>query len=72
MPEYVAGLCQMSGTELAPLESVNIAAADDDEAIRKAVQWRLNSITAVPLDQKTWLQVLRDGKAIHSEEIGRL
>jgi hypothetical protein len=31
MPEYTAGLCVMEGTELVPVESLSITAADDDE-----------------------------------------
>ena len=71
MSEYVAGLCYMAGTEVVPVETQTITAADDAEAIRKAEEWRINTISAVPIDRRTWLQVLRDGRAIHSQEIGQ-
>ncbi len=71
MPEYVAALCHMPGTVPVPFESVNITAEDDEEAIRKAVQWRVETVSAAPLDQETWLQVLLNGKAVHSQKIGR-
>jgi len=60
----------MEGDELVPFESLNIVAKDDEEAVRKAVEWRITTLTTI--DRETWLQVLRDGKAIHSKGIGRL
>jgi hypothetical protein len=72
MPEYIAALCHMAGTELAPFESLNLTAIDDDEAVQKAVKWRVETLSATPLNQRTWLQVIRDGTAIHSQEIGQL
>jgi hypothetical protein len=70
MPEYIAGLCVMDGTELVPVESLSITASDDDEAVRKAIEWRVATLTTV--DRKTWLQVLRDGAAIYSKAYGRV
>ena len=71
MPEYTAGLCVMEGTELVPLETHNITAADDEEAVRIALKWRVNTITTIPLDRRAWLQVLHEGKAVFSKEIGQ-
>jgi hypothetical protein len=70
MPDYVAALCTMEDGELVPFESVNITAKDDKDAERQAVEWRVSSITTI--DRRTWLQVLRNGTAIHSMEIGRI
>jgi hypothetical protein len=70
MPEYIAGLCVMDGTELVPVESLSITASDDDEAVRKAIEWRVATLTTV--DRETWLQVLRDGAAIYSKAYGRV
>lgn len=70
MAEYIAALCYMRGTEIVPEETLNITAQDDDDAVRQATQWRLNTMTTI--DLRTWLQVLRDGKAIFSKEIGRI
>jgi hypothetical protein len=67
---YVAALCRMVGKEFVPYDSKQIQAPNDDEAVRKAIEWRVNSITTI--DDRTWLQVVRDGKAIYSKEIGRL
>ena len=68
MPEYVAALCRMDGTQVVPYESLNIVAKDDEQAIRQAVRWRGATITTI--DRDTWLQVLRDGRAIFSKAIG--
>ena len=70
MPEYVAGLCYMKGAELVPFETLNITADNDDDAVRQAVEWRVS--TVITIDRRTWLQVLRNGSAIHSQEIGRI
>jgi hypothetical protein len=61
----------MNGNELVPYETLTVTAVNDDEAVQKAVEWRINTVTAAPIDRRTWLQVLRDGKAIYSQEIGR-
>jgi len=70
MAEYVAGLCYMEGTDLVPFDTLTITANDDDEAVRKAIEWRIATLTSI--DRETWLQVLLDGKAIYSKGIGRL
>jgi hypothetical protein len=71
MPEYVAGLCRMQGSELVPFETKSISAENHDEAVRQAVEWLLSS-TNTTIDDSTWLQVLQDGSAIFSREIGQL
>ncbi len=77
MTEYVVALCCMAGAELIPVESLNITADDDGEAVQKAVEWRkaaewrVSTINAAPIDRRAWLQVLHDGKAIYSQKIGR-
>jgi hypothetical protein len=71
MTEYVAGLCRMAEGELTPFETLAITAASDDEAVGKAIEWRVNTMTNVPLDQSIWLQVLRDGRAIYSQQFGQ-
>jgi hypothetical protein len=49
-------------------DTEHISAVDNAEAIRKATVWRVTS--AATIDERTWLQVLLDGSAIHSEELG--
>lgn len=70
MPDCVAAICYMEGTEVVPFETKAIVADNDDDAVRQAVEWRMATLTTI--DQRTWLQVLRDGVAIFSKEIGRL
>jgi hypothetical protein len=72
MTEYVAGVCQMAGTELVPLETLAITAANDDEAVRKAIEWQTGTVSSFPIDQRTWLQVLCNGKSVYSREFGRI
>ena len=52
MPEYIAALCQMAGTELVPLEKQTITAANDGEAVKKAVQWQTNTVFAISFDKR--------------------
>jgi hypothetical protein len=70
MPDYVAGLCYMQGTEVVPFETHPIVAGNDEEAVRQALEWRISALTTV--DRPTWLQVLRDGRSVYSKEIGRI
>lgn len=70
MPDYVAGLCTMENGEIVPFETMNVAAKDDDDAVRQAIEWRVSTLTTI--DRRAWLQVLRDGAAIFSQEIGRI
>jgi hypothetical protein len=66
--KYVATLCHMQNGELESYDSESLFAIDDAEAIRKATVWRVTA--AATIDERTWLQVLLDGLAFHSEELG--
>jgi hypothetical protein len=70
MPEYVAGLCRMQGSEFVPFDTKSIFAENHDEAVRQAVEWLSSAYTTI--DDSTWLQVLKDGSAIFLREIGQL
>jgi hypothetical protein len=72
MFDYVAGLSCLQETKLVPAETTKITAENDDEAVEKAVKWRLSALTAI--DGEAWLEVFRDGesKAFYSKEIGRI
>jgi hypothetical protein len=66
--KYIAALCHMKDGALHSYDTDHIFAVDNAEAIRKATVWRVTS--AATIDERTWLQVLLDGTAIHSEELG--
>ena len=66
--KYVAALCHMKQGVLESYDSEQLFAADNAEAVRKATEWRVTA--AATIDERTWLQVLLDGSAIHSEELG--
>jgi hypothetical protein len=66
--KYIAALCHMRDGALHSYDSEHLLAIDDTEAIRKATEWRVTA--AATIDERTWLQVLLDGSAIHSEELG--
>ena len=70
MPEYIAGLCRMEGSELVPFDTMKFLADNHDEAVRQAVEWLSSADAAV--DDSTWLQVLCDGSAFFSKEIAQL
>jgi len=70
MPEYVAGLCRMQGSELVPFDTIRFSADNHDEAVRQAVVLLLSSANTT-IDG-TWLQVVQDGSAFFSKEIGQL
>jgi len=70
MPDYIAALCTMENGEIVPFETVNLAAKDDADAERQAVEWRVSAITTI--DRETWLQVLCDGRAVFSKPFGRI
>ena len=70
MPEYVAALCRMQGSELVPFDTIKFSADNHDEAVRQAVKW-LSSSSDTTIDG-TWLQVLQDGSAFFSKEIEQL
>ena len=72
MAEYVAGLCQMADTEFVPLETLTIVAPNDEEAVRKAIEWQTSTVSSIPIDQRTWLQVLCAGRSVYSKEFGRI
>jgi hypothetical protein len=71
MPEYIAGLCRMQGSDLVPFDTMKFSADNHDEAVRQAVEWFLSS-TNTAIDDRTWLQVHCDGSAFFSKEIGQL
>jgi hypothetical protein len=58
----------MKGTELVPYESNRIAATDDREAARLATEW---ATSVGPTTERTWLQVMLDGRSVHSQELDR-
>jgi hypothetical protein len=66
--EYVAALCHMRDGVLEPYDTDRFFALDKAEAIQKATIWRVT--TASTIDEKTWLQVMLNGSAIHSEDLG--
>jgi hypothetical protein len=66
--KYVATLCHMQNGALESYDSESLFAIDDAEAIRKATVWRVTA--AATIDERTWLQVLLDGTAFYSEELG--
>ena len=66
--DYVATLCHMRDGALARYDSEHLHAADNIEAIRNATEWRVTA--AATIDERTWLQVMFDGVAIRSEELG--
>ena len=70
MPEYVARLCRIQGSQLVPFDTKEFSADNHDEAVRQAVEWFLSINTTI--DDKTWLQVLCDDSAFFSKEIGQL
>jgi len=67
MTTYQAGLCQEGNKTLeAPYEGRRIEASSDAEAILIARDWIAHRFEILP---NTWLQVLADGKAVHSEQL---
>lgn len=67
--EYIVGLCTMTenGVLAPPYESETITAVDDEHAKRKARAWAKTRTGGIV--ERTWVQVLIDGKSIHSEEL---
>ena len=70
MPEYVAELCHMPGNELIPFDTKEFSADNHDEAVKQAIEWL--SLTDIAIDDSTWLQVIFNGSAFFSKEIGQL
>jgi hypothetical protein len=66
--EYVVALCHMQNGALESYYSDRFFAADKAEAIRKATEWRVTAASTI--DEKTWLQVILNGSAIYSEDLG--
>jgi hypothetical protein len=66
--EYVTTLCHMRNGALEPYHSHRFFAVDKAEAIRKATEWRVTAASTI--DEKTWLQVILNGAAIYSEDLG--
>jgi hypothetical protein len=66
--EYLTTLCHMRSGALEPYHSHRFFAVDKAEAIRKATEWRVTAASTI--DEKTWLQVILNGAAIHSEDLG--
>jgi hypothetical protein len=62
--------CRMGGSELVPFDTMRFFADNHDEAVRQAVEWLSSTDTAI--DGSTWLQVLCDGSAFFSKEIGQI
>jgi hypothetical protein len=53
---------------LEPYYSDRFIAVDKAEATRKPTEWRV--IDTSTIDEKTWLQVILNGSAIYSEDLG--
>jgi hypothetical protein len=53
---------------LNPIILIAFFAVGDAEAIRKATEWRVTAASTI--DEKTWLQVILNGSAIYSEDLG--
>jgi hypothetical protein len=66
--EYVTTLCHMRNGALEPYHSHRFFAVDKAEAIQKATEWRVTAASTI--DEKTWLQVILNGAAIYSEDLG--
>jgi|SoiMethySBSTD1v2_1073268.scaffolds.fasta_scaffold3151890_2 hypothetical protein len=72
MPAYVAALSCLQDDKPVPYETSQITAENDEDAVRKAVEWRVTTVTTI--DRRTWLEVFREGesRAFHSKEIARI
>ena len=66
--DYIATLCHIRDGFLQRYDSEHLNAIDNTDAIRKATVWRVTA--AATINERTWLQVLVDDVAIHSEELG--
>lgn len=69
--EYVAALCHRRNGWLVDIDSTRFFATNEAEAKQLATKWAesvMDAIGGVP--ERTWLQVLRNGKAIYSELYG--
>ena len=66
--EYIAALCHMRDGALEPYDTDRFFALDEAKAIRKATVWRVTAASTI--DEQTWLQVMLNGSAIYSEDLG--
>ena len=66
--EYIAALRHMRDGALEPYDTDRFFALDEAEAIRKATVWRVTAASTI--DEQTWLQVMLNGSAIYSEDLG--
>jgi hypothetical protein len=66
MPEYVAGLCRMEGSELVPFDTIKFFADNHDEAMRHAVGWLSSTDTALVIDPSPSQPWLARGWALSS------
>jgi hypothetical protein len=60
----------MTDGELVPYDSKRLIVAGKAEAIRKAVEWSM--VVAGTIEERTWLQVILNGTAVYSQELGVL
>lgn len=64
---YKAALALSSGPRFHPYLGIDIEADTDSEAADKAMEWALkNAHEVLP---QTWLQVMLDGRGVHSEKL---
>ena len=66
--QYVAALCRRRNGWLVDFDSTRFFASNEAEAKQVAMKWADCAAAAVGgLTERTWLQVLLDGKAIYSK-----
>ena len=66
--EYVATLCHRRDGWLVDFVSTRFFATNEAEAQQKATKWADSVVAAVGgIRERTWLQVLLDGKSIYSK-----
>jgi hypothetical protein len=66
--QYFVGLCRLTDRGLsAAYESETINAPDLGKAMTRAAAWAKSTIGII--SERTWLQILLDGKSVYSEEL---
>jgi hypothetical protein len=66
--EYVAALCRRRNGWLVDFDSTRFFASNETEAEQVATKWANQAAAAVGgITERTWLQVLLDGRAIYSK-----
>jgi hypothetical protein len=66
--EYVAAPCHRRSGWLVDFDSTRFFATNEAEAKQQATKWADSVVAAIGgIRERTWLQVLLDGKAIYSE-----